>query len=225
MVRFATRPAVRAGGDEVWDRAEAALADAARNAGLQCTEHAGEGAFYGPKLEFILRDSQAREWQCGTVQLDLVLPHRLDAEYVDAGSRRVRPVLIHHAILGSLERFIGILLEHHDGRLPFWLAPEQVVVAPVGETQIAYARGIVEALRDADLRARLDDRSETLSRRLVDAIESGVPVFAIAGNREARNGAVSIRRRGHEPVTLPVADAVAQLTRDAKARLTRGEGS
>ena len=148
-VALATRPAVRAGSDEVWDRAEAALAQAAFAAGLQFEVREGEGAFYGPKLEFHLIDSRERSWQCGTVQLDFVLPERLDALYVNERNERERPVMIHHAVLGSMERFIALLLEHHEGWLPMWLAPEQVAVATINDASAAYAAQVVQALEEA----------------------------------------------------------------------------
>ncbi|HEV7267968.1 MAG TPA: threonine--tRNA ligase [Falsiroseomonas sp.] len=207
VVGFSTRPAERAGSDEVWDRAEAALAAAARAAGLSPRLQPGEGAFYGPKLEFILKDSQGREWQCGTVQLDFVLPERLDVEYVDADNRRRRPVMVHHAVFGSLERFIAILLEHHGGRLPFWLAPEQVAVAPVGRAQAGYARRVADALERDGLRVVLDDRQESLSRRIVHAREAAIPVFATVGEREERDGTVSLRRWDEAPAVVPLKEA------------------
>ncbi|MGQ9370815.1 threonine--tRNA ligase [Azospirillum sp. A39] len=193
-VGFSTRPAVRAGSDAQWDRAEAMLESAARTAGLAFAEQPGEGAFYGPKLEFVLRDRQGREWQCGTVQLDLVLPDRLDAAYTDAENRRVRPVLLHHAVLGSLERFIAVLLEHHRGRLPLWLAPEQIAVLPVAEAHIPCARGVARRLDAAGYRVAVDERPERLARKIVDVRESGVPILAVVGEREEEAGTVAFRR-------------------------------
>ncbi|WP_207483333.1 threonine--tRNA ligase [Arenibaculum pallidiluteum] len=218
-VGFSTRPALRAGSEEAWDKAEAMLAAAARAAGLSPRLQPGEGAFYGPKLEFILKDRHGRDWQCGTVQLDLVLPERLDAEYVDSENRRVRPVMIHHAVLGSIERFVAILLEHHGGALPFWLAPEQVAVAPVDPAdagQAAYARHVVAELSGPGLRAVLDDRPERLPRRIVDAHANGIPVFVAVGARELGAGTVSVRRRNAAPVALPLARAVADLAAEAR---------
>jgi threonyl-tRNA synthetase len=215
-VKLSTRPLVRAGSDAVWDRAEAALESAAKASGLDYSVQPGEGAFYGPKLEFLLRDSHGREWQCGTLQLDFVLPERLDAEYVDHESHRVRPVMIHHAILGSLERFAAILLEHHRGDLPLWLAPEQVVVASVSDSQIEYARKVAAVFGRDGLRTVLDDRAETLSRRLVYAFESGIPVFAAVGTRDEQDGTVAIRRRAGKPVTMAIAEAARELRLEAK---------
>ena len=215
VVGFSTRPEARAGSDELWDRAETALERAARAAGLDPRLQPGEGAFYGPKLEFILRDSREREWQCGTIQLDFVVPERLEVGYVGPDNKRVRAVMIHHAVFGSIERFIAVLLEHHEGRLPFWLAPDQVAVAPVGSDQMPYARRIVEQLERADIRAVLLDASESLSRRVVQAREDGVPVFLALGEREQRDGTVSLRRWNGRPVVLQLDDALLQLRAEA----------
>lgn len=216
VVGFSTRPAERAGSDELWDRAEAALERAARAAGLDPRLQPGEGAFYGPKLEFILRDSRGREWQCGTIQLDFVMPERLDADYVAPDNKRIRAVMIHHAVFGSIERFIAILLEHHEGRLPLWLAPEQAVIAPVDSSQADYARHVLALLEQAGIRAVLDGASKSLSRRVVQAREDGIPVFLTVGEREERDGAVSLRHWDSKPVTLAVDDAILQLRADAR---------
>lgn len=207
-VGFSTRPVQRAGSDAAWDRAEAALSNAARLAGLDYRLQPGEGAFYGPKLEFILPDSHGRAWQCGTVQLDFVLPERLDAAYVDANSRRMRPAVIHHAILGSLERFVAILLEHCRGNLPLWLAPEQIVIAPVAGEQSQYAHRVAESFERAGLRILLDDRPHRLPRRIVDARANGIPVFVTVGAREERNGTVSIRLRDGQSRSMQLDEAV-----------------
>lgn len=216
-VGFSTRPAVRAGSDDLWDRAEAMLAAAARAAGLEFREQPGEGAFYGPKLEFVLRDRQGREWQCGTVQLDMVLPERLDVAYTDAANRRVRPVMLHHAVLGSLERFIAMLLEHHRGQLPLWLAPVQVAVLPVGEEQLPYAREVVDGLEREGFRVAMDGRPERLSRRIVDVREEGIPVLLVLGEREAADRSVALRRMPDgETVPLSLDAAVRSLRPDAR---------
>jgi threonyl-tRNA synthetase len=211
-VGFSTRPAVRAGSDEIWDFAEGKLAAAARRAGIEYVVQPGEGAFYGPKLEFILHDIEGRRWQCGTVQLDLVLPERLGAEVILAGGAKVRPILLHHAVLGSLERFIAVLLEHTRGLLPGWLAPVQVTVASVGDAQAVYTQSVVEALTRAGIRAELDVREETLSRRLVSSLELGVPFFITVGARELAQGTVSIRERAGVKHVKSVAAAIAWLT-------------
>jgi threonyl-tRNA synthetase len=210
-VALATRPALRAGADGVWDRAEAALAKAALAAGLQFDVREGEGAFYGPKVEFHLLDSRARSWQCGTIQLDFVLPERLDAQYVNDRNERERPVMIHHAVLGSMERFIAMLLEHHEGWLPLWLAPEQVAVATINDASAAYAAQVVQALEDAGVRVVLDDRPERLEKKIVDAREKQVPVFVAVGPRDERDRTISIRERDGQQVVLALAEGVERL--------------
>ena len=214
-VAFSTRPPRRAGDDALWDRAEAALEAAARAAGLDYRVDPGEGAFYGPKLDFFLRDRGGRELQCGTVQLDYVLPERLDAHYVDAENRKVRPVMIHHAILGSLERFIGILLEHHRGQLPLWLAPEQIAVASIGAAQAGYAERVADALEAEGYRALADIRPERLSRKIVDAREAGIPLLMAVGRREEAEGRVTLRRRDGRQEVLALAEAVRTLKAEA----------
>lgn len=214
-VAFSTRPAVRAGTDAVWDRAEAALADAAKEAGLDCRAQPGEGAFYGPKLEFALRDNRGREWQCGTVQVDLVLPERLDAAYVDADNKRRRPVLLHHAVLGSIERFIGILLEHHQGRLPLWLAPEQIAVASITEAAADYAGAVAVRFEEAGFRVALDTRKARLPRKIVDAREAGIPLLAAVGAREAAAGTVALRGADGDSEVLAVDAAIDRLAPEA----------
>ncbi|WP_241016417.1 threonine--tRNA ligase [Paraburkholderia sp. Ac-20336] len=186
-VVLATRPASRAGSEQTWDRAEEALANAARAAGLEFDVLEGEGAFYGPKLEFHLTDSRARSWQCGTIQLDFVLPERLDAEFVNERNERERPVMIHHAVLGSMERFIAMLLEHDEGWLPVWLAPEQVAVATISDASLGYAEEVLRALEDVGVRAVLDGRPERLEKKIVDARGMRVPVLVVGeegGERE-----------------------------------------
>jgi threonyl-tRNA synthetase len=218
FVGFSTRPAQRAGSDEVWDRAEAALLAAARSAGLDCKVQPGEGAFYGPKLEFVLQDRLGRAWQCGTIQLDFVLPERFDISYVDASGARRRPAMLHRAVLGSVERFLGILLEQVRGALPPWLAPDQVVVAPVADAQEPYAREALARLCDAGVRASLDARAETLSRRIVDAHAAGVPLFAVVGKREVERRAVTLRDRDGGQRELPLDEAVGHVVRCCQPR-------
>jgi threonyl-tRNA synthetase len=213
-ISFSTRPSQKAGTDALWDCAEAALMSAARRAGLDPTVLPGEGAFYGPKLDFALRDAHGRSWQCGTIQLDFVMPGRFGLAYVDAGGARAAPVMLHRAILGSLERFIAILLEHYEGALPPWLAPDQIAVLPVGEAQVAYAREIASGLCAVGVRARARVRPVTLARAIVDVHEDGVPIIAIVGKRELASNAVTIRSRGGSQVTLGVDEAVAQMGRE-----------
>lgn len=204
-VFFSSRPAVRAGDDASWDRAEAVLSRAAEAAGLSPQHQPGQGAFYGPKLEFALRDRLGRLWQCGTVQLDFVMPERFDLSYVDRNGARARPVMIHRAILGSLERFSAILLEHHDGALPPWLAPVQVAVIPVSDAQGAYAHEVVAAFRRRGLRVEPMGGGMTVSRALVDARSAGVPLVAVVGRREVESRAVALNQRARS-----LDDAVAE---------------
>lgn len=210
-VGFSTRPAERAGDDALWDRAESLLARAAEAAGLSPALQPGEGAFYGPKLEWSVGDRNGRSWQCGTIQLDLVLPGRFDAAYVDANGERRRPVMLHRAMLGSLERFIGVLLEQHRGQLPPWLAPEQVVVAPVAAPQRAFAGDVAARLRAAGVRARLDDADATLSRRVRVAHALGVPFFVVVGAREVESNSVAVRARAAAPWSAPRDAAIGEI--------------
>jgi len=215
-VKFSDRPELRAGDDATWDRAEGALKEACATAGVAYELNPGEGAFYGPKLEFVLRDAIGRDWQCGTLQVDFVLPERLDANYVAEDGARRRPVMLHRAILGSFERFLGILIEQHAGRFPLWLAPVQAVVATIVDDAAPYASDVAEALRAAGLRAETDLRNEKINRKVVDQIEQRVPVLAVLGRREAEERTVVLRRLpGREQEALPLAEAVARLAREA----------
>lgn len=215
LVFFSTRPAKRAGDDATWDRAEASLAMAARRAGIDFGIKSGEGAFYGPKLEFHLRDSHGRAWQCGTIQLDFVLPERLGADYVASDGSRQRPVLIHHAVLGSMERFIGMLLEHHKGALPLWLAPEQIAVASVTSAQEGYARKAAAALGREGYRVSVDSRPERIGRKIAEAHDQGLPLLAIAGEREMERGTLTFRRRDGKQEELSLADAARRYREEA----------
>jgi threonyl-tRNA synthetase len=209
-VNFATRPAQRAGSDEVWDRAERALLTAARRAGLECRVKPGEGAFYGPKLEFELGDRLGRPWQCGTIQLDFVLPERFELSYDDSHGARVRPAMLHRAMVGSLERFLGILLEHHDGRLPEWLCPEQVRVVPVHAEQREYAEEVALRLRQHGLRAGLDASSLTLARRVVEAHALRIPLLWVVGAREVAERSVTERGPNREQRAFPLVEALSR---------------
>jgi threonyl-tRNA synthetase len=211
-VALSTRPPVRAGSDALWDWAEESLGDAARQCGLLPSIQPGEGAFYGPKLEFALRDRLGRSWQCGTVQLDCVMPGRLDASYVASDGNRAVPLMIHHAVFGSIGRFVAILLEHHGGALPFWLSPEQVAVAPISRNQADYAGEVVRAFEDAGLRTVTYDEAETLSRRIVSVREYEVPVMAIVGQREKEERKITLRERDGKQSVLALTDAIASLS-------------
>jgi len=218
-IKLSDRPEKRVGSDEVWDRSEAALHGALKAAGI--TEYGvnkGEGAFYGPKLEFVLRDAIGRDWQCGTLQVDFNMPGALGATYIGEDSQRHVPVMLHRALFGSLERFTGILIEHTAGRLPFWLAPQQVVVASIVDDAAPYAGQVVAALRAAGLRAETDIRNEKINRKVVDHIETRVPILAVVGRREAEEGMLVLRRLpGREQESLPLKDAVALLAKEAMA--------
>jgi threonyl-tRNA synthetase len=217
-VKFSDRPAKRAGDDAIWDRAEGALKQACETAGVEYILNPGEGAFYGPKLEFVLRDAIGRDWQCGTLQVDFVLPERLDASYVAEDGSRKRPVMLHRAILGSFERFLGILIEQHAGRFPLWLAPVQVVVATIVDDAAPFAREAAAALQKAGLSVSLDLRNEKINRKVVDHIDHRVPVLAVVGRREAEERSLVLRRLpGREQETLPLSEAVARLLAEATA--------
>ena len=216
LVKFSDRPEVRAGEDEVWDKAETALMDAVRAAGLEVELNPGEGAFYGPKLEFVLRDAIGRDWQCGTFQVDFVLPERLNAAYVDESGERRRPVMLHRAILGSFERFIGVLIEHYAGRFPLWLAPVQAVVATITSDADEYAREVLERLRAAGLRAGIDIRNEKIGFKVREHSVAKVPVLLVVGRREAEQGTIALRRLGSkEQEMLAVGDAIHTLSGEA----------
>jgi threonyl-tRNA synthetase len=203
-VALSTRPARRAGSDKLWDWAEATLAKAADRCGLVYGIQPGEGAFYGPKLEFALRDRRGSSWQCGTIQLDCVLPERLGASYVGPDGSQEVPLMIHHAVFGSMGRAIAMLLEHYGGALPFWLAPEQVAVAPVSPDLADYAGEVMGCLDAAGLRCVLYDRRETLARRIVAAYEAQVPVVAVLGRREAKARSVTLRERDGAQSSIPL---------------------
>jgi threonyl-tRNA synthetase len=216
QVRFSDRPPVRAGSDEVWDRMEEALKAACAAAGVEYELNPGEGAFYGPKLEFILRDAIGRDWQCGTLQVDFVLPERLGAEYVGEDGARHRPVMLHRAILGSFERFLGILIEQYAGRFPLWLAPVQVVVATIVSDADGFAREAAEALRAAGLAVELDLSNQKINAKVRAHSLAHVPVLAVVGRREAEARSVALRRLGTDTqLVLPLEQAVARLAAEA----------
>ncbi len=217
-IKFADRPTARAGSDETWDRAEAALREACTLAQVEYELNPGEGAFYGPKLEFVLRDAIGRDWQCGTLQVDFVLPERLDAEYVGEDSARHRPVMLHRAILGSFERFLGILIEQYAGRFPLWLAPVQVVVASIVSDAGAYAEAVADALRAAGMQAVADTRNEKINAKVREHSLAHVPVLAVVGRREAEQRSVALRRLGSDgQEIMGLEQAVAMLQAEAEA--------
>ena len=224
-LELSTRPAKFIGEVELWDRAELALKEALEALGLSYQLNEGDGAFYGPKIDFHIRDCMKRSWQCGTIQLDFNMPRRFNARYTGADNQTHIPVMIHRAILGSLERFIGILIEHYAGKFPLWLAPVQAIVLPVSDKFMDYAREVQAGLRAAGLRAKLDDRSETLGKKLRDAQLARVNYHLVVGEREAESGTVSVRTRANRQLGgLALASFTARCRDEiAERRLPEGE--
>ena len=215
-ISLGTRPETRAGSDEFWDKAEALMAEAARAAGSEPVITPGDGAFYAPKLDFIVKDAIGREWTCGTIQLDYVLPERLGAEYVGEDGQKHRPVMLHRAILGSFERFIGIMIENYGGAFPLWLAPVQAVVATITSDADDYAREVLSQFEAAGLRAEVDLRNEKVGYKVREHSVGKVPVIAVVGKKEAEEGKVAIRRLGsQEQTVLPLQEAIRVLTEEA----------
>ena len=217
-IKLSTRPEKRIGTEESWDHAEAALANAVTAAGHAYELFEGEGAFYGPKLEFVLTDAIGRDWQCGTFQVDPNLPERLDAEYVGSDGAKHRPLMLHRACLGSFERFIGILIENYAGKLPMWLAPKQVVVASIVSEADAYVREVAAALTAAGLRVEADTRNEKINYKVREHSLAKVPVILAVGAREVAERTVSVRRLGDTRTETCALDGlVAELTAEAVA--------
>ena len=218
LVKFSDRPEKRVGDDDVWDKSEAALQHAVASAGQECELNPGEGAFYGPKLEYVLRDAIGREWQCGTLQVDLNLPERLGAFYIGQDGDKHMPVMLHRAMFGSLERFTGILVEHHAGHFPLWLAPVQVMVATIVSDADDYAVKVRDACRAAGLNAEVDLRNEKINYKVREHSVTKIPVLMIAGKREVEEGTVNIRRLGSkDQQSLPLDQAIAALVEEARA--------
>ena len=213
-VKLSLRPEQRAGSDEIWDKAEQGLRDALTACGVEWQELPGEGAFYGPKVEYHIKDALGRSWQCGTIQLDFVLPERLDAEYVAEDNSKKRPVMLHRAILGSLERFIGILIEEHAGSFPLWLAPVQMVVMNITEKQADYCREVVERLKATGFRAELDLRNEKIGYKIRDNSQYRYPYQIVVGDKEMENGQVAVRRKAEDLGSLKVEDFIALLQKE-----------
>lgn len=217
-VKFSDRPETRAGSDELWDKAEAALKEATQAAGIEYSLNPGEGAFYGPKLEFVLKDCIGREWQCGTLQVDYCLPERLDATYVGEDGQKHRPVMLHRAVLGSLERFVGVLIEHYAGKFPVWMAPVQVVVASVTGEANEYAQNVLNQLKDKGIRAELDVRNEKIPYKIREHSLQKVPYIYVVGKREAEEKTVAIRKLGGEQQTvIALEQAMQDLCKEANA--------
>jgi threonyl-tRNA synthetase len=219
-IRFATRPPTRLGDDALWDRAEGALRAALDATGSEYELKPGDGAFYGPKIDFDVTDSLGRAWQLGTIQLDYNAPERFQLRYVGEDNAEHVPVVIHRAVSGSLERFIAILVEHFAGAFPVWLAPEQVRVLPISDDMREVASQIADKLRAAGLRASLDDRSETLNYRIRDGEMMKVPYMAVVGKREAEAGTIAVRARGagKKQEVLPVAEFVERVRQESASR-------
>jgi threonyl-tRNA synthetase len=195
-IKFSDRPVKRVGTEEIWDKSEAALRQACQAAGIETTLNPGEGAFYGPKLEFVLRDAIGRDWQCGTLQVDFNLPARLGAHYIGEDSQKHTPVMLHRAMFGSLERFIGILIEHHEGKLPLWLAPVQVVVIGITERQAKYCLEMAENLKNQGVRVEVDLRNEKLGYKIREHTIKRVPFLLVAGDKEVEGRTLAVRTRG-----------------------------
>ncbi len=217
-IELSTRPEKSIGSDEMWERAEGTLVAALAAEGIQYKLNPGDGAFYGPKIDFHIKDVMGRTWQCGTIQVDFAMPERLDISYTGADNEEHRPVMIHRALLGSVERWMGILLEHYGGALPTWLAPVQALVLPVSDRFLDYGQRVREALAAAGLRVDLDDRSESLGKRIRDGQLQKVPYLLVVGEREVESRAVSVRERGAERGSVPLADFTAQLQAEVAER-------
>jgi len=212
IIKFSDRPEMRSGSNDTWDKAEQALTDAVDAAGYKYDLNPGEGAFYGPKLEFVLRDAIGRDWQCGTLQVDFVLPERLDAVYIGEDGKKHRPVMLHRAILGSFERFIGILIENYSGRFPFWLAPLQIIVATITDEVIPYAEKVLSQLKFQGLAASADFRNEKINYKIREHSAAKVPIIMVLGLREAEEETVAMRRLGGKnQEILALTSAVAKL--------------
>ena len=220
IYKLATRPDARIGSDEDWDRAEQALAAGLRASGVEFEVSPGEGAFYGPKIEYTLKDAIGRQWQCGTMQIDPNMPERLGAEYVAEDGSRQLPLMLHRAIVGSLERFIGILVEQHAGALPAWLAPLQVVVAPITDAQADYATAVAKTLQKQGLRVESDLRNEKITRKIREQSMQKVPYILVVGDKEKASGAVSVRARGNLDLgVMPLDDFAAKLADDIRRKV------
>ncbi|WP_353189627.1 threonine--tRNA ligase [Pandoraea pnomenusa] len=215
IYKVATRPEHRVGSDENWDKAEFALMESLRRSGCEFVIAEGDGAFYGPKIEYTLKDALGRQWQCGTMQVDFSMPERLDAEYVAEDNSRKRPVMLHRAILGSLERFIGILIEHHAGAMPVWLAPEQVIVLNVSEKTADYAQEVTKKLKEQGLRARCDLRNEKISYKIREHSLQKVPYLVVVGDKEQEGNTVAVRARGGVDLgVMPVDTLIERLAQE-----------
>jgi threonyl-tRNA synthetase len=215
-VRLATRPDVRGGTEEGWDKSEAAMHAALKAAGLEYDLNEGDGAFYGPKIEFYLRDAIGREWQCGTLQCDFILPERLDCSYIGEDGQKHRPVMLHRATLGTFHRFMGILVEHYAGKFPFWMAPIQVVVCTITDDANAYGEEVYKKLVDAGLRVQIDTRNEKINAKIRDHSLQKIPALFVVGKKEAEGQTVAIRRLdGQAQEVISLSEALERLVKEA----------
>jgi threonyl-tRNA synthetase len=218
ILKYSDRPAKRVGDDKLWDKAEAALLEAVKASKLDYSINKGEGAFYGPKIEFVLRDTIGRDWQCGTLQVDLNLPGRLGATYIDKDGIKKNPVMLHRALFGSLERFIGILIEHYAGKLPLWLAPKQVVILPISQEFDDYAKKVSAELDKNKIRNIIDLKNEKINYKIREHSLSKTPILMICGSKEQENQSITLRRLGQEKQdTLPLREAVNLLVKESLA--------
>jgi threonyl-tRNA synthetase len=223
---LSTRPVKSIGLREDWDRAEEGLKKALELSGLKYTLNEGDGAFYGPKIDLMIRDAIGRSWQCGTIQFDFSLPERFDLSYVDKDGQQKRPIMIHRALLGSIERFFGVLIEHYAGDLPLWLAPEQVRVLPITDAQIPYAEEIVATLRSKKIRAGIDHRSDKVNGKIRDAEVMKVPYMFVIGGREAAAQSVAVRKHGKGDLGVtPLPDAISMIEKEIESRALHGAAS
>jgi threonyl-tRNA synthetase len=220
IYKVATRPEARIGSDAIWDKAEHALMESLRASGCEFVIAPGDGAFYGPKIEYTLKDAIGRQWQCGTMQVDFSMAERLGAEYVAEDSSRRHPVMLHRAIVGSLERFIGILIEQHAGALPAWLAPVQVVVASISEPTADYASFVVKSLQKQGVRAQADLRADKIGYKIREHSMQKVPYILVVGDKEKADGAVAVRARGNQDLgTMPLTSFAERLLADIAAKV------
>ena len=217
-IKYSDRPEKRVGSDNIWDKSEEALKIAVEATGLPFSYNPGEGAFYGPKLEFILTDAIGRDWQCGTLQVDLNLPERMGAVFIDENGQKKNPVMLHRALFGSLERFAGILIEHYAGRLPLWLAPLQAMITTITSDSDNYAKEILQQLRIEGLNAEMDLRNEKISYKIREHSTSKIPIIIIIGKKEVEQQTLSLRRLGSDTTeTIDIKDALSLLKKEASS--------
>lgn len=217
---LSTKPEKAMGSDEIWETATNALREAMEEKGLAFKINEGDGAFYGPKIDFHLKDSIGRTWQCGTIQLDMQMPERFDLNYIGEDGQKHRPVMIHRVAYGSMERFIGILIEHFAGAFPMWLAPVQVKILPITERQVAYAEQLAKAMREKDIRVDVDDRNEKIGYKIREGQMAKVPYMLVIGDKEVENNTVAVRKRGQGDIGAQAVDDFIAVVLDEVAKKT-----